>query len=96
MRGYRTSEWDFSKNIRLTLFFCCINLILVYMGTLLKTFNKKQYDELSEEQKVRYNQFRFVTNLRMERWLGAFWSSDAELDAKWKELEDDNLPQLQN
>jgi len=96
MRGYRTSEWDFSKNIRLTLVFCCINLILVYMSTLLKNSNKEQYDELSDKAKVRYNQFRFIANLRMERWLGANWRQERELDAKWKELEDDNLPQLQN
>ena len=73
------------------------------MSTLLKNSDKEQYDELSDEAKVRYNQFRFVTNLRMQRWLGSMWSCDspdaeeeAELDAKWKELEDDNLPQLQN
>ncbi len=73
------------------------------MSTLLRNSDKEQYDNLSDKAKVRYNQFRFVTNLRMQRWLGAMWSCDSpnaeeevELDAKWKELEDDNLPQLQN
>ncbi len=79
----------------MTLFFCCITISVVCMSALLKTSNKKQYDELSDEAKVRYNQFKFIANLRMERWLGAFWSSEKGLDAKWKELEDDDLPQLQ-
>ncbi len=74
------------------------------MSTLLRNSDKEQYDSLSDKAKVRYNQFRFIANLRMERWLGANWRSAEpapettydSLNAQWKELEKDNLPQLQN
>ena len=48
------------------------------MSALLTQTDKEQYDELSDRAKVRYNQFRFVTNLRMQRWLGAMWSCDKD------------------
>jgi hypothetical protein len=36
--------------------------------TLLRTTNWEGYDSLTEDQKVRYNQFKFVANLRLAIW----------------------------